>query len=167
MSGPRLPSVPQASPGAPPCHECTALCCRYYALQTATPETEEDFEALRWYLMHGPTWIWVDEGDWYLQVEQVCRSLGPANECLVYETRPQICREYGLPEGNERAGDPNCDYFSGELSHDLEFRTPEELESHARVFLAARELARERRSEAARRGWRRRRARECARGQVA
>ena len=167
MSVPRLPVLPRKAGGSPPCHECSALCCRYYALQIDTPETEEDFEALRWYLMHGSTWIWVDEGDWYLQVEQVCTNLGPGNECLVYDTRPQICREYGLPEVSHGEDEPPCDYFAADARHDLEFRAPAEIERYARRVLEARARARKRRSEAARRGWRTRRARGRAADRVA
>jgi Fe-S-cluster containining protein len=164
LSGSRLPAVPPSGPGGLPCHECAALCCRYYALQIDTPESEEDFEAIRWYLMHGSTWVWVDEGDWYLQVEQECRNLGPSGECLVYETRPQICRDYGLPEAGEEAEEAPCDYFAEDASHDLEFRSPGELERYARLVLRGRDLERRRRSEAARRGWRTRRAHRPAGG---
>lgn len=166
MSGPRLPAVPAPGPGGLPCHECSALCCRYYALQIDTPESEEDFEAIRWYLMHGSTWVWVDEGDWYLQVEQECRNLGPSGSCLIYEDRPQICREYGLPEEKRDGDEPPCDYYSGDASHDLEFRSPGKLERYARVVLRSRELERRRRSEAARRGWLTRRGRRRAGGRA-
>ena len=34
------------------CDYCTAKCCKYFALPIETPEDEEDFDFLRWYLVH-------------------------------------------------------------------------------------------------------------------
>lgn len=154
-----LPLHPAAAAAdTPPCHACSALCCRYYALELDPPEDKEDFDTFRWYLMHGTrSWIWYEDGDWYLQVDDACRFLGPSNECTIYDKRPQICRDYGLPEGRENPDDPLCDYFSQGIHHDLEFRTPEEIEAYAEKFLAQRAAERERRAAAARRGWKKRR----------
>lgn len=157
---PPLPLHPQIQPAAsdsPPCHRCSALCCRYFALQLDTPEDREDFDSIRWYLLHGRSWIWVEDGDWYLQVEEPCRYLGRSNECSIYERRPQICREYGLQEGREHPDDPLCDFFSQDARHDHEFRTPEELDSFVEKFFAEREVKRLRRSEAAKKAWAERR----------
>lgn len=151
-----LPPLPAHPATLPPCDQCTALCCRYYALEIDAPEDRADFDTLRWYLFHGDSWIWVEGGDWYLQVDQPCRHLGPNNECTVYETRPQICRDYGLPENKEHPDDPLCDYFSMGVRHDHEFRTSEELERYAGEFLAKREAARARRSAAAKKAWKER-----------
>jgi len=136
------------------------MCCRYFALELDEPEDEEDFDALKWYLIHDKSWIWVDDGEWYLQVDAVCRYLGPDNRCQIYERRPQICRDYGMPEKLEDPDEPLCDYFAVDESHDLEFRTIDELERYQKKFLAMKEAERRRRAEAAKRGWQRRRARQ-------
>ena len=34
------------------CQYCTAKCCRYFALPIETPESLEDWEFVRWYLLH-------------------------------------------------------------------------------------------------------------------
>ena len=34
------------------CEYCSAKCCRYFALTLDTPTTREDFEFLRWFLLH-------------------------------------------------------------------------------------------------------------------
>lgn len=157
---PPVPLHPQTQPAAsdgPPCYRCSGLCCRYFALQLDTPEDREDFDSIRWYLLHGRSWIWVEDGDWYLQVEEPCRYLGSANECLIYERRPQICREYGLQESREHPDDPLCDFFVQNARHDHEFRTPDELDSFVESYLAEREIRRLRRSEAAKRAWAERR----------
>lgn len=98
-----------------PCHLCNASCCRYFALQLDTPEDKEDYDHIRWYLMHEGIAVWVDDGDWYLEVRTPCRHLQGDNTCGIYETRPQICRDYGLP------GDDPCEYFTQDLEYDLFF----------------------------------------------
>ncbi|MBP7146291.1 MAG: YkgJ family cysteine cluster protein [Acidobacteria bacterium] len=153
-----LPSLAAEDPDSPPCHKCAALCCRYYALELDPPEDEEDFDAMKWYLLHGQSWIWVQDGDWYLQVDEVCRFLGPSNECTIYDSRPQICRGYGMPENREHPEDPLCDYFAQDEKHDLEFHEPAELDRYMRKFLADQAEKRLRRSEAAKKAWARRRA---------
>ncbi len=154
--GQALPVVPELL-GGPPCHDCDALCCQYFALEIDAPKDAEDFEDLRWYLLHGKTWIWVEDDDWFLQVDHPCRYLGPNNVCQIYDERPTICREYGLRENLEHAEDPLCDYFARDGNHDLEFRTPEQIAAYAETFLVEKEREHRRRSAAAKRGWKRRR----------
>ena len=98
-----------------PCHLCTARCCRYFALQIDTPSSKQDYDHIRWYLMHEGVVAWVDDGDWYIEIRTVCRHLQPDNSCGIYETRPQICRDYGLP------GDNPCEFFTDDLEYDLFF----------------------------------------------
>jgi Fe-S-cluster containining protein len=100
----------------PKCASCTALCCRYIALEIDRPRTERDFEDLRWYLLHEKISIFVDGKTWFLNVETRCKALGADNLCTIYETRPAICREYK---------NDFCDKDGGEF--DLLFETPEEL----------------------------------------
>ncbi len=152
--GARTEALPVLAPADPPCERCRALCCRYYALEIDPPEDEDDFEDLRWYLLHRRSWIWVDDGEWYLQVDEECRYLGDDGRCGIYQQRPRICREYGVDPTDE----PRCDYFVDVEKHDLEFREPEEMAAYARRFLARREAERRRRSAAAKKGWQRRRA---------
>lgn len=153
----KLPALVPEQAGGPPCHRCAALCCRYYALQLDTPEDREDFEHLRWFLIHGKTWLWTSEGEWFLQVDEPCRFLGPDNGCTIYDKRPQICRDYGMPEGLDHPEDPLCDYFVQAERHEMEFRTLEELDAFAEKFLAEKEVRRQQRSQAAKAGWNRRR----------
>lgn len=155
-------AVPE-QPGGPPCHLCDALCCRYYALELDPPEDEEDFDDLRWYLLHEKTWIWVDDGEWFLQVDEPCRFLDEHGRCTIYERRPRICREYGDPEYLEDPDEPLCDWYARDEHHEHEFREPEELEAYARRFLRKKAAERRRRSEAAKKAWRTRRRREAAR----
>ncbi len=71
------------------CEFCSAKCCKYIALPIDTPETREDFDNLRWYIMHGSGTInvFVEEDQWYLMIHQACQHLLPDNRCGVYHTR--------------------------------------------------------------------------------
>jgi Fe-S-cluster containining protein len=152
-----LPALLQPTSSSPPCHLCSAMCCRYFALQIDTPEEEQDFDSIKWYLIHHDTWVWVDDDEWYVQVDRPCKHLQLDNRCGIYESRPQICREYGLPENLDSPDDPLCDYFSQEITHDHEFRTIAEIDTYVVKWRRQRARLRRKRSEAAKRAWAKRR----------
>ena len=115
-------NMPDPKEGAP-CHLCTARCCKYFALPIDTPETLEDYDQIRWYLMHEGVAVWMDEGSWYIEIRTVCKHLQPDNSCGIYETRPQICRDYGtVKEGP-------CEFFTEDLKYDLYFESDTDLEA--------------------------------------
>lgn len=91
------------------CEHCTAACCRYLALPLDVPTTSRDYDDMRWYIMHKGISIFVEEGDWYIQIETACKNLGADNMCTIYETRPEICEEYKAD---------GCDYASGAYGYD-------------------------------------------------
>ena len=103
------------------CEHCTAVCCRYLALPIDLPECKRDFDDIRWYLMHDNISIFVEDGDWYIQFATTCRHLELDNRCGVYETRPQICREYKPGE---------CDYEGGAHDYEQLFTRPEHLDAY-------------------------------------
>ena len=80
------------------CEYCTAKCCHYFALPIETPEEFTDFEYIRWFLLHERATVFKEEEDWYLLVHTTCRHLRDDNRCGIYETRPQICREYSTKD---------------------------------------------------------------------
>jgi len=88
------PAREDLAPGAVLCDHCTAKCCRYFALPIETPEALQDFEYIRWYVMHGETTIFREDGSWYLMVHNKCDHLLDDHRCGIYHQRPQICREY-------------------------------------------------------------------------
>ncbi len=138
----RGPRAGAPDPGqGPPCKLCWAPCCRYFALEIDRPVTPRDHDEIRWYLLHHDVVVWVQEGDWYLEVRNACRHLQPDNSCGIYETRPQICRDYGLPV----FGGP-CEFYAQDLEFDLFFDSPEKFEAWSRIELGRREcrLARRR-----------------------
>lgn len=101
------------------CEHCTAVCCRYIALPIDTPRTREDFDFVRWYLMHEGIGVFVEDGDWYITMSTSCRHIQPDNRCGVYATRPRICREYTTE---------SCDYHSGDYNWSQHFTCPEHLD---------------------------------------
>ena len=131
----------------PPCHDCTAKCCKYFALQIDKPTTPKQHDHIRWYLLHEHIAVWAQGDDWFLEVRTPCRHLLPDNRCEIYHTRPQICREHGWPEAGVEDDHP-CEYFSGEGGYDLHFETAEAFSAWSRVELQRREkrLAKRRKS---------------------
>jgi Fe-S-cluster containining protein len=105
------------------CEHCTAECCHYLALPLDEPETRRDFDDIRWYLMHEGVIVFVEDGDWYIQVRTRCRNLRSDFKCGVYETRPTICREYKAED---------CDYVGGDYKYDHVFTEPEQIVAYAK-----------------------------------
>jgi Fe-S-cluster containining protein len=111
---PRRTDLP---PDAVLCDHCTAKCCRYFALPIDTPTERHDFDTIRWFLLHERASVFVDDGTWYLLVHTKCKHLQPNNLCGIYETRPQICRDYTTDA---------CEY-DDDWTYDQYFETPEQL----------------------------------------
>ena len=87
------------------CDACDGKCCTYVAVELDTPRSTADFGDLVYYLHHhGVKVCVVTNGDkrrtWYLQFDGACRHLSPDGRCLIYEHRPELCREHSL-EGCE------------------------------------------------------------------
>jgi len=83
------------------CEYCTAKCCRYFALPIENPDTYSELEYLRWFLLHERASVFKEDDDWYLLVHTQCKHLQDNNMCGIYDTRPEICREYTTK---------NCEY---------------------------------------------------------
>lgn len=125
MTRPQRDEIPQ---GAVLCEYCTAKCCHYFALPIDVPDTWKDFEYIRWYLLHGRATVFIDEGDWYLMVHTVCKHLQNDHRCGIYETRPDICREYSID---------NCEY-EDDWTYEHYFETAEQIYEYAEAILPPR-----------------------------
>jgi len=108
------------------CDRCSALCCRYFALEIDEPATPRQFDDVRWYLAHENVHVFVEEQKWYLAVQTKCQFLRDDNKCGIYEDRPKICREYTTD---------NCDFHSGNYGFEHYFTTPEQIEAFAQEAL--------------------------------
>jgi len=107
------------------CDKCTGLCCRYFALPIETPENREDYDDIRWYLCHKDVTVFVEEGDWYLNVKNKCRHLSEKDyKCRIYKKRPRICREHDTKD---------CDFTEGEYNYDLHFTNDTQMEEYIKI----------------------------------
>ena len=81
------------------CEGCKKECCRYVAMEIDTPETKDDFENIRWYVLHKNVCVYVEEdGTWNIEFITPCELLDENGRCASYEKRPEICREYDHEE---------------------------------------------------------------------
>ena len=103
------------------CDHCTAKCCHYFALPIDSPETRKDFDYVRWYLLHDRATVFVEGNCWYLLVHTTCKHLRSDHRCGIYETRPQICRDYTTDE---------CE-FDDDWCYEQYFETPEQIDEYA------------------------------------
>jgi len=124
----REPRREGLAPGGSLCSHCTAKCCRYFALPIDTPETWEDFEYIRWFLLHDRAAIFTEEGGWYLLVYTKCKHLRDDNLCGTYDTRPQVCHGYSTA---------NCEY-EDDWVYDHYWETSDQVKEYAEAILGPR-----------------------------
>ena len=107
------------------CDKCTGLCCRYFALPIETPEDKEDYDDIRWYLCHENITVFVEDGDWYINVKNECRHLSENDyKCDIYKNRPKICRGYTTRD---------CDFIEGEYDYELHFVNDRQMEEYIKI----------------------------------
>jgi len=100
-----------------PCDGCGARCCRHIAIEIDRPESDSEFDIVRWYLLHRNVSVFVEAGRWYLQFETDCRYLDGDARCTIYATRPQTCRDHSPSE---------CERH-GELEYEVVLKSAEDL----------------------------------------
>ncbi|PQO36690.1 YkgJ family cysteine cluster protein [Blastopirellula marina] len=122
------PSREDVGPDQVLCEFCTAKCCRYFALPIETPTEFADFEFIRWYLLHDRASVFKDDDVWYLLVHTTCKHLRSDNLCGIYETRPQICRDYTTDA---------CEY-DDDWCYEKYFETPEQIWEYAEATMPRR-----------------------------
>ncbi len=103
------------------CEHCAAACCRYLALPLDKPTNRRDYDDIRWYLLHENISVFVEDGDWFVQFPTRCKHIGPDNRCTLYETRPEICREYDFGQ---------CDYSGTTYSYEHLFTHAKQIEEY-------------------------------------
>jgi Fe-S-cluster containining protein len=89
-------------------------------LPIETPTEHSDFDFMRWYLLHDRASVFVEDETWYLLVHTVCKHLQKDNRCGIYQTRPQICRDYTTA---------SCEY-DDDAVYDLYFETAEQVSEY-------------------------------------
>jgi len=107
------------------CNKCKGLCCRYFALPIETPTDREDYDDIRWYLCHKDITVFVEDGDWYINIKNKCNHLSEKDyKCRIYKSRPKICRSYTIK---------NCDLIEGEYDYDLHFINDRQMEEYIKI----------------------------------
>lgn len=102
------------------CHKCVGLCCNYITIRIDAPTNKRERDDIRWYLLHEGITILITDEDWQVKVPTRCEKLGSQNECTIYETRPQTCRDYSTD---------SCDYHSVFLNWDTDYKEIETVEA--------------------------------------
>ncbi|MFA5554828.1 MAG: YkgJ family cysteine cluster protein [Phycisphaerae bacterium] len=114
------------------CKNCNGLCCRYFALPIDTPKTRKDFDDIRWFLCHEKISVFVEEGDWYINIDNKCRYLDDSSHhCAIYEKRPRICRGYKTH---------SCDLTDGGYDYELHFKNDKQLEEYIKEKFSKKKL---------------------------
>lgn len=107
------------------CLKCNGKCCRYTALPIDTPEDWDDYDDIRWYLCHEDITVFVEEGDWYINIQNKCRHLSEKTyRCENYELRPRICRKYDTD---------GCDLTGDGYEYELHFQNDKQMEEYMRI----------------------------------
>ncbi len=107
------------------CGKCAGLCCRYFALPIETPEDKGDYDDIRWYLCHKNITVFVEDGDWYLNINNKCKYLFEKDyKCEIYNKRPRICKGYKTAD---------CDLTEGEYDYELHFTNDKQMAEYIRI----------------------------------
>jgi Fe-S-cluster containining protein len=90
------------------CHGC----CFYVTAPLDTPKSKQQKDLYSWYLHHQNVEIYVDHDKaWQLLFKTPCNHIGKDGMCGVYETRPDICRDYSSTNCS-RVGDDHIVLFT-------------------------------------------------------
>ena len=77
------------------CSFCTnTKCCTYVTQQIDTPRSIDEFDFLLWQISHRDVKVYQDDDGWFLLFESRCNHILPDGRCGIYESRPQVCRDY-------------------------------------------------------------------------
>jgi Fe-S-cluster containining protein len=78
-------------------------------------------------LLHDRAAVFTEDEDWYLLVHTTCRHLQPDNRCGIYETRPNVCREYSTRD---------CEYEDN-WTYERYLEAPQQVEEYCEAVLQA------------------------------
>jgi Fe-S-cluster containining protein len=100
----------------------------YFSTEIDRPLNAKDFDDILWMVAHRDVEIYTKKSRWYMMVKNPCRFYDAARGCVIYPSRPRICRLHHPSE---------CE-FDEDYAFDLQFRSYEELERFVRKTLAKR-----------------------------
>lgn len=105
------------------CLKCKSLCCKYVTVDIPAPKYEEDYDEVRWYLLHKNVVIYkvYEEKNWRLEFQSFCEYQDNENHsCSKYSQRPDVCKEYTTEEcgGMEEMSPEGCEIH---LENEMDF----------------------------------------------
>ena len=104
------------------CLECNQECCRSVVVEIDEPETEREWDDIRWQVAHKNVNVFLDnDDDWCIEFFTDCEQLDENGRGKIYEKRPRMCRDHD-PESCEVNGDGR--YYK------LIFRSIEDVEKY-------------------------------------
>jgi len=105
------------------CVACGGGCCKHIALEIDKPTSKQEYDNIRWYLVHKNVSVTVDhDNEWLLVFHTPCERLDENYRCTHYDERPRICKDYP-------SKDNYCEYQTDEPTFKREFNTVEEFEA--------------------------------------
>ena len=76
------------------CTEC-GKCCTYVSVGINPPNSVSNATDMLWYLYHQNVSLYRDgDGEWSVVFETRCRNLRSDLLCAIYDSRPEICRDF-------------------------------------------------------------------------
>ncbi len=92
------------------CLKCHG-CCMYITVPLDYPRSNEQKDLYTWYLLHRNVEIYIDhDKTWAIIFKTPCNKLLANGMCGIYETRPQLCRDYS-PDSCSRVGKDHMHLF--------------------------------------------------------
>ncbi len=105
------------------CKDCKAGCCKHVALPIEKPRSKQDYDFIRWYLLHQDVNVYIDsDKSWMIEFKTPCLNLDKNFQCKDYNNRPKICKDF--PPKDEL-----CEFFHKGPVYNKLFTTAEQLES--------------------------------------
>ncbi len=105
------------------CPKCVpAKCCMYFSTEIDAPDGPKDFDDILWMIAHRDVEVYTKRRRWYLMVKNPCRFYDATRGCLIYPSRPRICRRHPAV---------GCE-FDEDYEFDLHFHSHEDLERYFR-----------------------------------
>ena len=111
------------------CDHCTAKCCHYFALPMDEPTTPQDFDFLRWFLLHDRASVFTED-----------ETLVPAGSYAVQALAARQSLRHLRPAapGLPRLHHGQCEYHD-DWTYERYFETPEQVEEYAEAMFSERE----------------------------
>jgi len=105
-----------------PCHKCDSLCCRDVSISLDTPKDKDDFDEIKWLIMHKQVSVYIDnESDWLVEFNTDCKNLDDDGLCKIHKDRPKTCYEHSHE---------TCVFHNKETYYQVLFKTVQDVDDY-------------------------------------